>query len=194
MTGQVIWITGLSGAGKTTLAKQLNLCLKKIEMRPILLDGDELRNIFTRDLITQSFNRSSRINLALKYGLLCKTLSSQGFIVIIATISMFDEIYAWNRANIKNYFQVYLKVPLEELYLRDEKKIYQRYQNGILKNVAGLDLPVDEPLLSDIIYDFSRQPLLWDSPSNLINSLMEELEKRSFLSYNNIENEIRNKK
>ena len=97
MTGQVIWITGLSGAGKTTLAKQLYLRLKKNQMHPILLDGDLLRLIFKIGSIEeQSYSRKSRINLGLKYGLLCKTLSSQGFIVILATISMFHEIYAWN--------------------------------------------------------------------------------------------------
>ena len=128
MTGQVIWITGLSGAGKTTLAEELNLRLQSRGLSPILLDGDLLRNIFiTKHSRQHAFNRNSRINLGLKYGLLCKTLSAQGFTVIIATIAMFDEVYNWNRNNIKNYFEIYLKVPLEELYLRDKKK----YISGI---------------------------------------------------------------
>ena len=76
---------------------------------------------------------------------------------------------------------MYLKVPLDELYLRDHKKIYQRYKDGKLKNVAGLDLTVDEPVSADLIYDFDLQPFLWDTPKNLINSLIDELEKRSFL-------------
>ena len=194
MTGQVIWITGLSGAGKTTLASELKLRLLKNDFCPILLDGDLLRKIFKTDTVDEhSFSRNSRINLGLKYGLLCKALSTQGFIVIIATISMFDEIYAWNRENLENYLEIYLKVPLDELHLRDKKKMYQRYKDGMLSNVAGLDLTVDEPLSSDITYDFARQPFLWDSPTNLINSLMEELEKRSFLFHNNIEDKIRNK-
>lgn len=192
MTGQVIWITGLSGAGKTTLAEELNIRLQKKYFRPILLDGDLLRNIFKTDkLADESFSRETRINLGLKYGLLCKTLSTQGFMVIIATISMFDEIYAWNRKNLKNYFEIYLKVPLDELYLRDHKNIYQRYKDGMLNNVAGLDLTVDEPLSSDMIYDFTIQPFLWENPANLINSLMEELENKSFLFHNNIEDKIR---
>ena len=92
---------------------------------------------------------------------------------------MFDEVYNWNRNNIKNYFEIYLKVPLEELYLRDKKKIYQRYRAGLLNNVAGLDLTVDEPLSSDAIYDFDYQPTLWEQPENLINQLMEEFEKKA---------------
>lgn len=193
MTGKVIWITGLSGAGKTTLAEELKFRLLKNDFCPILLDGDLLRKIFNTDPLDEhSFSRNSRINLGLKYGLLCKALSTQGFIVIIATISMFDEIFSWNRENLENYLEIYLKVPLDELYLRDHKKIYQRCKAGILKNVAGLDLTVDEPSSPDIIYDFARQPFLWDDPTNLINSLMEESELRSFLFDNNIKNEIRN--
>ena len=178
--GQVIWITGLSGVGKTTLAQQLHLRLQKLDFQPILLDGDELRVIFSGNKVaSQSYDRKARVNLALKYSLLCQTLSSQGFTVIISTISMFDEIYAWNRKNLTKYFEIYLKVPLEELYLRDPKSIYQRYKKGKLNNVAGLDLTVDEPKLPDIIYDFECQPFLWNSPKNLIDSLMVELEQRS---------------
>ena len=65
--------------------------------------------------------------------------------------------------------------------MRDNKKIYQRYENGLLNNVAGLDLAIDEPVSSDLIFDFTLQPFLWESPVNLINTLMDELEKRSFL-------------
>ena len=183
MSGQIIWITGLSGAGKTTLAEGLNLRLRENNLCPILLDGDVLRNIFKKGPVKkQSYNRNSRINLGLKYGLLCKTLSNQGFTVIIATIAMFDEIYAWNRENLENYLEIYLKVPLDELYMRDSKKIYQRYENGVLNNVAGLDLTIDEPGSSDFVFDFALQPFLWENPANLINTLMNELEKRSFLS------------
>ena len=136
----------------------------------------------------QSYSRNSRINLGLKYGLLCKNLSDQGFIVIIATIAMFDKIYAWNRQNLENYLEIYLKVPLDELCMRDNKKIYKRYENGLLNNVAGLDLTIDEPVSSDLVFDFALQPSFWDSPINLINALMDELEKKSFLATNKIRN------
>ena len=182
MTGQVIWITGLSGAGKTTLASQLNCCLRKNHLNPVLLDGDVLRNIFKTTTVEQpSYSREARINLGLSYGLLCKTLSAQGFTVIIATISMYNEIYCWNRENLENYVEIYLKVPLEELYVRDPKKIYQRYKDGILKSVAGLDLTVDEPLSPDIVYDYTSTPFLWERPANLINDLMVKLGNSSYL-------------
>ena len=124
MDGQVIWITGLSGAGKTTVAAALDQCLGERGLIPILLDGDILRNLFkSTNEIGKTYNREARIKLALKYAHLCKTLSSQGFTVIIATISMYNESYAWNRTNLVNYFEIYLKMTLKELRRRDPKKL-----------------------------------------------------------------------
>ena len=178
MDGQVIWITGLSGAGKTTVAAALDQCLKERGLIPILLDGDILRNLFkSTDEIGKTYNREARIKLALKYAHLCKTLSSQGFTVIIATISMYDKVYAWNRANLPNYFEIYLKVSLKELRRRDPKKIYQRYDAGDLSDVAGLDLAVDEPLEPHVILDFETHPSFYDSPTNIAEYLMSKLEK-----------------
>ena len=178
MTGQVIWITGLSGAGKTTVAEQLTLRIREGGLQPIRLDGDILRDLFKNsEVISETYNREARIKLALKYAHLCKTLSSQGFTVIIATVSMFREVYAWNRANLPNYFEVYLKVPLDELRLRDPKKIYQRYDAGELNNVAGLDLCIDEPLEPHVTLDFEMQPSLWKSPEIIVEHLISELEK-----------------
>ena len=90
---------------------------------------------------------------------------------------MFREVYAWNRVNLPNYFEVYLKVPLDELRLRDPKKIYQRYDAGELNNVAGLDLCIDEPLEPHVTLDFEIQPSLWKSPEIIVEHLISELEK-----------------
>jgi adenylylsulfate kinase-like enzyme len=178
MTSQVIWITGLSGAGKTTVAKELNSRLQKRGFQPVLLDGDILRNLFKNtETISETYNRAARIKLALKYAHLCKILSAQGFTVVIATVSMFREVYAWNRANFPNYFEVYLKVPLDELRLRDPKKIYQRYDAGDLTNVAGLDLHIDEPLEPQVTLNFEIHPFLWESPEVIAEYLIAELEK-----------------
>jgi adenylylsulfate kinase len=92
---------------------------------------------------------------------------------------MFDELYAWNRENIANYFEVYLKVPLGELRRRDPKSIYQRYKIGELINVAGLDLSVDPPKTPHLILDFETQPSIWQSPTDLADHLMAALNKLS---------------
>ena len=178
MDGQVIWITGLSGAGKTTVAAALGQCLRERGLIPILLDGDILRNLFkSTNEIGKTYSRVARIKLALKYAHLCKALSSQGFTVIIATISMYNEVYAWNRTNLPNYFEIYLKVPLKELRRRDPKKIYQRYDAGDLSDVAGLDIAVDEPFEPYVILDFETHPFLYDNPTNIAEYLISKLEK-----------------
>ena len=144
--GRVFWITGLSGSGKTTLAIEVVHQLKELRSDVISLDGDSLREMFAIETEnSQRYDRSRRLELAMQYAYLCKILSMQGFVVVIATISMFREVYAWNRIHLPNYFEVYLKVPIEELRRRDSKGIYSRFDEGELQNVAGLDLHVDEP-------------------------------------------------
>ena len=94
---------------------------------PILLDGDILRNIFKgTGEISDTHTRDDGIRLSHKYALLCKNLSSQGFIVIIGTVSIFNETYAQNRTNLPYYFEVYLKVPSKERRLPNPKNIYKK--------------------------------------------------------------------
>ena len=134
--------------------------------------------LFKNTLVTsESYRREARIKLAHKYAHLCKILSLQGFNVIISTISMFKEIYAWNRANFPNYFEVYLKVPLEELRIRDPKEIYSSYDAGHLSDVAGLDLLIDEPSEPNLIIDFEKKPFFWESPKKITDHLLSKLEK-----------------
>jgi cytidine diphosphoramidate kinase len=148
----VFWITGLSGAGKSTLANEIFRQIKENGFSAILLDGDVLREVFAIDYRDpENFTRASRVNLALRYSRLCKILSSQVDYVVIGTISMFNEVYNWNRKHIPNYFEVYLKVGIQELIRRDSKGLYSKYINGEIKNLAGLDLEIDEPNAPDYL-------------------------------------------
>jgi cytidine diphosphoramidate kinase len=155
MPGTVIWITGLSGSGKTTLSKAMASRLRSRGESVVLLDGDELRTVFdTVAANAQSHGREERLGLAMQYARLCQILGEQGLTVVIATISLFKEVHDWNRANLPGYFEVYLKVPVEELRRRDPKGIYRRFDGGELANVAGLDLSIDEPKAADRILEF----------------------------------------
>ena len=148
--------TGLSGVGKTTLAQELIKLIIVTGEQVIHLDGDKLREIFgvvERIPKTMTAIRASR--LAMKYSKLTNVLCYQGFTVVVSTISMFNEIYDWNRTNLPNYFEVYLKIPLDELRRRDPKTSIINMTEGI-KNVAGLDLLVDEPLTADWQPEFQR--------------------------------------
>ena len=169
---KLVWITGLSGSGKSTIAESLTALLKKKGVKVILLDGDEIRNILVPIRETeQSYTKNERIKLAIQYSKLGNLLVKQGFMVIIATISLFKEVHIWNRKNIKGYFEVYLKVPLEELQRRDPKKIYSRFNAGELKNVAGLDLDIDEPRSPDWVVSCQLNKKVPDIALELMNKL-----------------------
>lgn len=120
--GAIVWITGLSGAGKSTLAIELTKRLRASGKSVVMLDGDELREVFGAVANNvQNHGREGRLALAMQYAHLCGVIAAQGVTVVIATISLFREVHAWNRANLPSYFEVYLKVPVEEL--RDRKSV-----------------------------------------------------------------------
>ena len=173
-TGRVIWITGLSGAGKSTLAAEVAKYLREKNDSVILLDGDELRSIFDADgLGDQNYSRDKRLALSLRYARLCKVISDQGVIVVISTVSMFKEVYNWNRKNFIRYFEVYLKVPMEELRRRDSKNIYHRFDNGEIMNVAGLDVAIDEPTTPDWAPRFKYNRCVGSLRKELLETLGE---------------------
>jgi adenylylsulfate kinase-like enzyme len=151
----VVWITGLSGAGKSSLAHEVTLRLRASGEAVVMLDGDELREVFGAFTATvQNHGREGRLALAMQYAHLCRILATQRLTVVIATISLFREVHTWNRAHLPGYFEVYLKVPVDELRRRDPKGIYRRFDAGELTHVAGLDVPIDEPEAADWVVDF----------------------------------------
>jgi adenylylsulfate kinase len=103
----------------------------------------------------------------MQYAYLCRVIAVQEMTVVIATISLFREVHAWNRANLPGYFEVYLKVPVDELRRRDPKGIYRRFDAGELTHIAGLDMPIDEPEAADWIVEFE--------PDRTVTALAEEL-------------------
>ncbi len=171
---RVIWITGLSGAGKSTLAKELIDRVREQGEPCVFLDGDELREVFGSTAANvQNHGRQGRLAFAMQYSQLCRLIASQGVTVVMATISLFREVHVFNRANLPGYFEVFLKVPVEELRRRDPKGIYRRFDTGELNNVAGLDLPVDEPDAADCVFEFHSEQTV----SMLANNLMSILYK-----------------
>lgn len=146
--GTVYWLTGLSGAGKSENAKRLADFLRRQGRPCVLLDGDELRRVIQSTC--PGYTREERVNLGLQYANLCKLLASQAIDVVIATIALYSEIHQWKEENLTNCCTIFLDVPISELRRRDPKKIYERYFTKRLRNVAGLDLPVDLPPSPDI--------------------------------------------
>lgn len=175
----IIWITGLSGSGKSSLAKEIVKLFRSQGKNVALLDGDELRKVFNININKkQKHTREERLKLSKQYSSLCNFLSKQGLDVVIATISFFKEIHEWNRKNLKDYFEVYLKVPLSELKKRDKKGIYKKYDSGKINNVVGLDIQLDEPKKPDLIFEFKKETKVIELANKLNNILKDKYEKK----------------
>jgi len=168
MSGKVFWITGLSGAGKTTLASLLVEFLKNKHENVIHLDGDDLREVLN---VTNNHDQKSRLEIGMVYSRLSNLLAKQGYIVIVSAVALFDQIHSWNRKNIQEYFEIYLEVAIEELIKRDPKDIYANFKSGKISNVAGLDMKVDIPKKPDLLIRFEEGV----SPQNELEMIINKL-------------------
>ena len=148
--GRVFWITGLSGAGKTTVGMELWRRLRTAGRSAVFLDGDALRAAIAEDL---GHGAEGRRRSAMRNARLCELLASQGEDVVCSTISLFHEIHRWNRQHIPGYCEIYLRVPMQELRRRDCKGIYAAAERGDLPNVVGLDMAAELPEAPDLIVD-----------------------------------------
>lgn len=146
----VYWLTGLAGAGKTTIGRLWYETLKSVGETVVFLDGDELRQVFGSCF---GYTPDDRRKAAMSYARLCALLSRQGLSVVCCTISMFDEVRDWNRKNIPGYIEVYIKASMETLRKRDQKGLYNR----VKKDVAGVDFQVEMPQSPDLILENDGQ-------------------------------------
>lgn len=167
--GTVYFFTGLAGAGKTTIGGLFYQRLKEKSPDAILIDGDLARaraGHSTADgkvLLEDRYTTEARKAGAFGSFQVCKNYADQGHDVVICSIAMYTEVRAWNRENIENYREVYLKVTHETLYKRDQKKLYSTRA----KNVVGVDLPWDEPGHSSIVIQNDGQ----ETPEEIVGRL-----------------------
>lgn len=146
-TGTLYFFTGLAGAGKTTIGRLFYQHLKEKKDNVVIFDGDEIRQVMGDGL---GYSIEDRFRSSLnRHFPLCKLLTDQGIDVVTCNVSMFSEVRDWNRKNIKNYKEIYIKVSKETLYERDQKGLY----SSRARNVIGIDLPFDEPKTPDIIIE-----------------------------------------
>lgn len=141
--GTVYFFTGLAGAGKTTIGGLFYQKLRERKCNVFLADGDQTRSIFGRS----GYSTEARKDAARRGFRLWRELAEQGIDVVVCSIAMYDEIRIWNRENIENYKEIYIKVTRDTLYRRDQKHLYSSGR----KEVVGVDLPYDEPQNADVV-------------------------------------------
>ena len=168
--GLVIWLCGLAGSGKSTIGRALYQQIKQEIPNVVYLDGDELRDL----LGDYGYSREGRIEVALKRSKFAKFLSQQGLVVVVTTISLFDEIYKHNRATLQNYLEVYIQCDLEELIKRDQKGLYTKALKGEMKDVVGVDIPFVKPN-ADILLDNNSLDLLNEKVCNILCQIKEKI-------------------
>ena len=167
--GTVYFFTGLAGAGKTTIGGLFYRRLKEKSPDAILIDGDQSRLAAGHStaegsvLLEDRYTTEARKAGAFGSFQVCKQYAEQGHDVVICSIAMYTEVRAWNRENIENYREIYLKVTRETLYRRDQKKLY----SSGAKNVVGVDLPYDEPQHSHIVIQNDGQ----ETPEEIVARL-----------------------
>tara|TARA_Y100000591_G_scaffold269169_1_gene243634 strand:- start:804 stop:1328 length:525 start_codon:yes stop_codon:yes gene_type:complete len=129
--GFTIFITGLPGSGKTSIAKVIKKKLSHIDISTLEISGDEIRKIFN----LEGYDIASRKSYIKSYGLFCKTLNEKGLNVIISVVGLFNFIRKWNRKNIKNYIEIYIESDLKKNIKFARKKLYKKRQNLWVKHL-----------------------------------------------------------
>lgn len=149
----IIWITGLSGSGKTTIGSLVYEQWKAGVPNTVLVDGDDVRRLFGLDGDAALYTADARRDVADRIVKLCAWLDAQDINVVCCTISLFPEIHERNRKLYSRYFEVYIDLPMETLVRRDNKNLYQRALDGEERNVVGIDIPFAPPVSPDWVID-----------------------------------------
>jgi bifunctional enzyme CysN/CysC len=168
----VLWFTGLSGAGKSTIANLVEQKLAKLGRHTFLLDGDNVRHGLNRDL---GFTEADRIENIRRVGEVARLMADAGLIVLTAFISPFRAEREMVREMMAQgeFIEVFVDTPLAEAEKRDAKGLYAKARAGELKNFTGIDSPYEEPEQPEIRIDTTAM-----SPEAAADLIVEELLKR----------------
>ena len=175
--GFTLWLTGLSGAGKTTLAAELARELRARALRVEVLDGDQVRTNLSKGL---GFSKEDRDTNIRRIGYVCRLLSRNGVAAISAVISPYREVRAEVRRLVEQdgaeFVEVFVKCPIDVLAERDVKGLYKKALAGEIRGFTGVDDPYEEPSAPDVVIESDREPLEF-STLKIIN----ELEQRELV-------------
>jgi adenylyl-sulfate kinase len=167
----LLWFTGLSGSGKSTIANALDVALHNRGYHTFLLDGDNVRHGLCKDLAFSDHDREENIR---RVGEVCKLFADAGLIVLSAFISPFNS----DRRLVRKLFpagefiEVFMDAPIETCESRDPKGLYQKARSGQIKDFTGIDSPYELPAHPELRLDTSRMSV-GDCVEVLIAYLLE---------------------
>lgn len=151
----IVWITGISGAGKTTLCDELSSLLKPNIPELVVIDGDFVRETFGNSL---GYKEQDRIEQIKRIQRLARELDRQGLVVLVAALYANSTLLSWNRENFADYFEIYLDAPLTLVQSRDAKGLYAKAARGEMPDVVGIDVPWHAPQQADLRIDATKAP------------------------------------
>lgn len=178
--GFTLWLTGLSGAGKTTLAAELMQELRARGLSVEVLDGDQVRTNLSKGL---GFSKEDRdINIR-RIGYVCRLLSRNGVAAIAAAISPYrdtrDEVRRMVEQDGVEFIEVFVSCSIDVLAARDTKGLYQKALAGEISGFTGVDDPYESPLAPDVVIESDREVVEF-STRKIINELeLRELVPKS---------------
>jgi adenylyl-sulfate kinase len=173
--GFTLWLTGLSGAGKTTIAHLLEARLRALGARVEVLDGDVVRTHLSKGL---GYSREDREENIRRIGFVCELLSRNGVIAIAAAISPYRASRELVRARIPDFVEVYIECPLDVLVERDVKGLYKKALAGEISHFTGVSDPYEPPLRPEVTVPSARE-----SPEESIERIWRRLEESGLVSY-----------
>lgn len=171
--GFTLWFTGLSGTGKTTLARGVEAVLRQRGMKVEVLDGDIIRQNLSKGL---GFSKKDRDTNIKRIGFVCKLLTRNGVVAIASAISPYREVRDFVRQDIGDFVLVYVKCPLDVLIQRDVKGLYRKALSGEIPNFTGISDPYEEPLNPEIVVDSSLE-----TPQESIARIIARLEELEYV-------------
>jgi adenylylsulfate kinase len=152
--GFTVWFTGLSGAGKSTIANRLEPVLRERGLNVEILDGDVVRTNLSKGL---GFSKEDRDTNIRRIGYVAQLLSRNGVAVITAAISPYrdvrDEVRSMVTGDGAAFVEVYARCSLDELTRRDVKGLYEKARRGEIANFTGVSDPYEEPLSAEVVFD-----------------------------------------
>lgn len=172
--GFTLWFTGLSGAGKTTLARLVETELSARGHRVEVLDGDVIRTNLSKGL---GFSKEDRDTNIRRIGFVCNLLTRNGVVAIAAAISPYREVRDELRRDIGSFVEVYVRCPIAVLAERDVKGLYKKALAGEIKNFTGVDDPYESPLAAEVIVETDSE-----SPEESAAGIMAKLEEMSLVA------------